>query len=73
MQAVAIYRSSIGKKALMALTGLIWIGYVVLHMYGNLKVFQGSEHFNEYAEGLRYSWRSDLRLSASVDHRPHRA
>jgi succinate dehydrogenase / fumarate reductase cytochrome b subunit len=54
MQAVALYRSSIGKKALMALTGLIWIGYVVVHMYGNLKAFQGSEHFNEYAEGLRY-------------------
>jgi succinate dehydrogenase / fumarate reductase cytochrome b subunit len=53
MQAVALYRSSIGKKALMALTGLIWIGYVVVHMYGNLKVFTGSEHFNEYAEGLR--------------------
>jgi succinate dehydrogenase / fumarate reductase cytochrome b subunit len=54
MQAVALYRSSIGKKALMALTGLIWIGYVVAHMYGNLKAFQGGEHFNEYAEGLRY-------------------
>ena len=54
MQAVALYRSSIGKKALMALTGLVWIGYVVMHMYGNLKVFTGSEHFNEYAEGLRY-------------------
>lgn len=54
MQAVALYRSSIGKKALMALTGLIWVGYVVMHMYGNLKAFTGSEHFNEYAEGLRY-------------------
>jgi succinate dehydrogenase / fumarate reductase cytochrome b subunit len=54
MQAVALYRTSIGKKALMALTGLIWIGYVVMHMYGNTKAFLGSEHFNEYAEGLRY-------------------
>lgn len=53
MQAVALSRSSIGKKALMALTGLIWIGYLVMHMYGNLKVFTGAEHFNEYAEGLR--------------------
>jgi len=53
MQAVALYRSSIGKKTLMALTGIIWIGYVVMHMYGNLKAFQGSEHFNAYAEGLR--------------------
>lgn len=54
MQAVAIYRSSIGKKALMAVTGVIWVGYVVVHMYGNLKVFQGAEVFNHYAEGLRY-------------------
>jgi len=54
MQAAALYRSSIGKKALMAITGVIWIGYVVLHMYGNLKVFQGAEYFNEYAEGLRH-------------------
>jgi succinate dehydrogenase / fumarate reductase, cytochrome b subunit len=53
MQAVALYRSSIGKKALMAVTGLIWIGYVVMHMYGNLKAFQGGVYFNEYAEGLR--------------------
>jgi succinate dehydrogenase / fumarate reductase cytochrome b subunit len=53
MQAAALYRSTIGKKALMALTGLIWIGYVFLHMYGNLKAFQGGEYFNEYAEGLR--------------------
>jgi succinate dehydrogenase / fumarate reductase, cytochrome b subunit len=54
MQAAALYRSSIGKKALMAVTGLIWIGYVVLHMYGNLKAFEGAAYFNEYAEGLRH-------------------
>lgn len=54
MQAVALYCTSIGKKALMVLTGLIWIGYVVMHMYGNTKAFLGSEHFNEYAESLRY-------------------
>ena len=54
MQAAALYRSSIGKKALMAITGVIWIGYVIMHMYGNLKVFLGPEHFNAYAEGLRY-------------------
>jgi succinate dehydrogenase / fumarate reductase cytochrome b subunit len=51
--ALTLYRSSIGKKAIMALTGLIGIGYVILHMTGNLKVFQGPEHFNEYAEFLR--------------------
>ncbi|MBI1876780.1 MAG: succinate dehydrogenase cytochrome b subunit [Chloroflexi bacterium] len=50
---MTLYRSSIGKKVIMALTGLIGIGYVILHMYGNLKAFAGREYFNTYAEGLR--------------------
>jgi succinate dehydrogenase / fumarate reductase cytochrome b subunit len=50
---LTLYRSSIGKKVIMAVTGLIGIGYVVLHMYGNLKAFYGPEYFNAYAEGLR--------------------
>lgn len=54
MQAAALYRSTIGKKAIMAVTGLIWIGYVVMHMYGNLKAFDGAVYFNAYADGLRY-------------------
>lgn len=37
----------------MAITGLIWVGYVFLHMYGNTKVFFGRDYFNAYAEGLR--------------------
>lgn len=53
MQAAAFYRTSIGKKAIMAVTGVIWIGYVIMHMYGNLKAFLGEEAFNHYAEGLR--------------------
>ncbi len=48
-----MWRSSIGKKIIMAGTGLIWIGYLLLHMYGNLKVFAGQEAFNHYAESLR--------------------
>ena len=49
----SIPKTTIGKKVLMALSGVIWIGYLVMHMYGNLKVFSGPEHFNEYAHGLR--------------------
>ncbi len=37
----------------MALTGLVFIGYVLAHMYGNLKVFGGQESFDTYAEHLR--------------------
>ncbi len=50
---LTLYRSSIGKKVIMALTGLIGIGFVFFHMYGNLKAFVGPEYFNAYAEGLR--------------------
>lgn len=37
----------------MALSGLIMIGYLLAHMYGNLKVFAGQEAFDEYAHHLR--------------------
>jgi succinate dehydrogenase / fumarate reductase cytochrome b subunit len=53
MQVAVLPRSSIGKKALMAVTGAVWIGYLVLHMWGNLHIFQGQEAFNHYAEFLR--------------------
>ena len=47
------YRSAIGKKAVMAVTGLILFGFVFVHMVGNLKLYLGPEHMNEYAESLR--------------------
>jgi succinate dehydrogenase / fumarate reductase cytochrome b subunit len=47
------YRSAIGKKAVMAVTGLILFGWIFLHMVGNLKLYLGPEHLNEYAEFLR--------------------
>lgn len=40
-------------KFIMATSGLVFIGYVLLHMYGNLKIFGGQEAFDHYAEGLR--------------------
>jgi succinate dehydrogenase / fumarate reductase cytochrome b subunit len=46
-------RTTIGKKVIMALSGIIWIGFVAGHMFGNLKIYTGAEHFNEYAHGLR--------------------
>ena len=46
-------RSTVALKALMAVTGLILIGYLLAHMYGNLKVFSGETAFNDYAHHLR--------------------
>ena len=37
----------------MAVTGLVFIGYVLLHMYGNLKIFAGRDAFDTYAHHLR--------------------
>ena len=45
--------STIVWKLAMAVTGLVFIGYLLLHMYGNLKVFAGQEAFDEYAHHLR--------------------
>jgi len=50
---VALYRSSVGKKILMAFTGFIWFGFLVGHMAGNLKAFQGAGVFDTYAHHLR--------------------
>lgn len=50
---LAFPKTTIGKKVIMALSGVIWIGFVAGHMFGNLKIYMGAEHFNEYAEGLR--------------------
>ena len=47
------FRSSIGMKVVMAVTGLILVLFVIGHMVGNLKVFQGPEKFDAYAEFLR--------------------
>ncbi|GIV72463.1 MULTISPECIES: succinate dehydrogenase cytochrome b subunit [Caldilinea] len=53
VQVAILPRSSIAKKAVMAITGAVWIGFLILHMWGNLHIFQGQEKFNHYAEFLR--------------------
>jgi succinate dehydrogenase / fumarate reductase, cytochrome b subunit len=50
---VEFYRSAVGKKWVMALTGIALMGYVFVHMFGNLKVYFGAEDFNHYGEFLR--------------------
>jgi succinate dehydrogenase / fumarate reductase cytochrome b subunit len=47
------YSSSVGKKAVMAVTGIVLLGFILLHMLGNLKVYDDAEHLNAYGEYLR--------------------
>ena len=49
---LAFYRSTIGKKIIMGITGLIGIGFVIAHMAGNLQVFIGQEKINSYGSLL---------------------
>lgn len=44
--------TTIGKKILVAVTGLISFGYVIGHMLGNLQIFAGQNQINLYAEAL---------------------
>ena len=44
-----LWNSSVGKKVVMAATGLIWVAYLITHMLANLLVFQGPERINAYS------------------------
>lgn len=49
----AALRSSLGRKMIVALTGLALIGFVLGHMAGNLQVFLGRDALNAYAKSLQ--------------------
>ena len=46
------FGSTVGKKVVMAVTGLVLFGFVIGHMVGNLTVYLGAHAMNEYAEFL---------------------
>ena len=50
---VRFWRSAVGKKWIMAVTGIMLLGFVLFHMIGNLKIYLGAVHLDEYAEWLR--------------------
>jgi succinate dehydrogenase / fumarate reductase cytochrome b subunit len=49
----AFHRSSVGRKMIVAVTGVILILFVIGHLLGNLQIFLGPEWINGYAEHLR--------------------
>lgn len=50
---VRFWRSTIGKKIVMAVTGVVLVGFIIGHAMGNLIVFRGPEAFNAYAAFLK--------------------
>jgi succinate dehydrogenase / fumarate reductase cytochrome b subunit len=49
---LSFYRSTIGKKIIMGVTGLVGIGFVIVHMIGNLQAFVGADKLNAYGSLL---------------------
>src|ERR1700757_5452321 len=47
------YRSSVGKKIIVAVSGIILILFVIGHLLGNLQIFIGPDWINGYSQHLR--------------------
>lgn len=47
------FSSTVGGKYLVAVTGLALVGFVIIHLLGNLQIFLGREAYNRYAYGLK--------------------
>jgi succinate dehydrogenase / fumarate reductase cytochrome b subunit len=66
----SFWQSSVGKKAVMAVTGLILVAYLITHVLANLLVFSGPERINRYAQLLHSNgaalWGARLVLLAAA-------
>jgi succinate dehydrogenase / fumarate reductase, cytochrome b subunit len=65
-----LWDSSVGKKMIMAVTGLIWLAYLITHVLANLLVFQGPAKINAYSAFLHGTggalWAARLVLIAAL-------
>src|SRR3954464_13673671 len=48
----ALWHTSVGKKAVMAVTGILMVAYLITHVLANLLVFQGPDQINTYSRFL---------------------
>jgi succinate dehydrogenase / fumarate reductase cytochrome b subunit len=69
-QSFRFYQATIGKKVVMAVTGVILFGFIVGHLAGNLQIFLGPEKLDDYAKFLREKpsvlWAARIVLLVSV-------
>jgi succinate dehydrogenase / fumarate reductase cytochrome b subunit len=67
---VSFYQTTLGKKVVMAVTGALMFGFLVVHCAGNLQIFEGAEKMDDYAVTLRklgvLLWVARLALLVSV-------
>jgi succinate dehydrogenase / fumarate reductase cytochrome b subunit len=69
-RALTLNDTTIGKKMVMAVSGLVLFGFVIGHMLGNLQIFLGPKPFNEYSKFLHDTptllWGTRLALLVAV-------
>jgi succinate dehydrogenase / fumarate reductase cytochrome b subunit len=69
-QTLTWYQTTLGKKVVVAVTGVILVGYLVAHMLGNLQIFIGREAINAYSAFLHslpeVLWGARVVLLASI-------
>jgi succinate dehydrogenase / fumarate reductase cytochrome b subunit len=53
--AVRLWSSTIGKKVVMALSGVVLFGFVIGHLLGNLQIYQGPDKINAYGAFLHHN------------------
>jgi succinate dehydrogenase / fumarate reductase, cytochrome b subunit len=65
-----LWTTSVGKKMIMAVTGVIWVAYLITHVLANLLVFQGPSKINAYSAFLHGTggalWAARLVLIAAL-------
>ncbi|HEY2458092.1 MAG TPA: succinate dehydrogenase cytochrome b subunit [Candidatus Acidoferrum sp.] len=64
------WQTTIGQKAIMAVTGFILVGFVVAHLLGNLQIYLGPDKINQYSANLKslpaLLWSARITLLISV-------
>ena len=64
---LALLRTTVGRKVLMAVTGFLLLGFLLVHLFGNTYVLQGREELNAYAAWLKANpilWPARVGLAA---------
>ncbi len=49
----SLYSTAVGKKYAMAISGMVLMGFVLVHMIGNLKIYFGATALDRYSHWLR--------------------
>ncbi len=62
---IDVFRTSVGKKLMMAVTGLCFIIFLIAHLGGNMTIFGGKDYFHAYVEHL-HGWEPIIKIAELI-------